>query len=143
MSYEIESELQIAAQNRAAGNQSPSVCSLAAKQLPQGSAFFVTRSDLTPSDRRDGAAFTPDTSRAASHGFLIVTPRLEFPAKLTKQSPDRISNRHKIVVFSSELPVHARNRQEASPPEFPRGAVASNRESAIKIPIKRFKINKV
>ena len=119
MYYERKFEFQIAARKRASGDQTPSVCSLAAKQLPQGSAFFVTRTDLTPSDRGDGAAFTPNTSRAASHGFLIVTPRLEFPAKLTRQSPDRISNRYKIAVFSSELPVHARNRQEASPPEFP------------------------
>ena len=119
MYYERKFEFQVAARKRASGDQTPSVCSLAAKQLPQGPTFSVTHTDLTPSDRGDGAAFTPNTSRAASHEFLIVTPRLEFPAKLTRQSPDRISNRYKIAVFSSELPVHARNRQEASPPGFP------------------------
>ena len=119
MSYEIESEFQIAARKRASGDQTPSVCSLAAKQLPQGSTFSVIRTDLTPSDRRDGAACTPNMSRASSHGFLIVTPRLEFPATVTKQSPGRISNRYKLAVFSSGFAAPARNRQEASPPEFP------------------------
>ena len=42
-----------------------------------------------------------------------------FHAKHVTGRESRISNRYKIAVFSSELPVHARNRQEASPPEFP------------------------
>ena len=118
MYHEREFEFQIEAQKRAAGDQSRSDRSLAAKPPPPGSAFFVARTDPTPSDRRDGAASTPGRSRAARRGFLIVTPRLEFPATLTKQSPGRISNRYKIAVFTSGLPAPARNRQEPSPPEF-------------------------
>jgi len=118
MYYERKFEFQIAAHQRAAGDPLRSVCSLAAKHPPRGSACFVARTGPTPSDRRDGAAPAPNTSRAASHGFLIVTPRLEFPATVTKQSPSRISNRYKIAVFTSGFPAPARNRQEPSPPAF-------------------------
>jgi hypothetical protein len=118
MYYEIKFDFQIAARKRASGDHTPSACSPAAKPPPQASTLFITRTGLAPSDRRDGAASTPNTSRAVRHGFLIVTPRLEFPATLTKQSPGRISNRYKIAVFTSGLPAPARNRQEPSPPEF-------------------------
>ena len=118
MYYERKFEFQIAARERAAGDQLRSACSLAAKHLPQASTLFIARTDLTPSDRRDGSPFTPNTSRTASHGFLIETPRLEFPATLTKQRPHLTSNRDKIAVFSSELPLLARNQREPSPFEF-------------------------
>ena len=115
MYYERNFELQIAAHQRAAGDPIRSACSLAAKNPPQGSTFFVARTSPTPSDRGDGAASAPNTSRAASHGFLIVTPRLEFPATVTKQSPASISNRYKIAVFSSGLAMAARNHREPRP----------------------------
>jgi len=118
MYYERKFEFQIAAHQRAAGDPIRSACSLAAKHPPRGSTCFVVRTSPTPSDRRDGAAPAPNTSRAASHGFLIVTPRLESPATVTKQSPARISNRYKIAVFSSGLAMAARNQRELSPFEF-------------------------
>jgi hypothetical protein len=118
MYYERKFDFQVAARKRVSGDQTQSVCSPAAKHPPQGSTFSVARADPTPSDRRDGSPFTPNALQAASHGFLIVTPRLEFPATATKESPDRISNRYKIAVFSSGFPAPARDRQEASPPEF-------------------------
>jgi hypothetical protein len=118
MYYEIKFEFQIAARKRPAGDQIRRTCSLAVKHPPQSSTFCVVRTHPTPSDRRDGTAFAPDTSRAASHGFLIVTTRFEFPATVTKQSPARVSNRYKTAVFSSGFPAPARNRQEPSPPEF-------------------------
>jgi hypothetical protein len=118
MYYERKFEFQIAARKRAAGDQPQTAWSLAAKCPPQGSAFFIARAHPTPSDRRHGASYTPDTSRAIPHGFLIVTPRLEFRATVTKQSPARISNRDKIAVFSPGFPASARNRREPSPPEF-------------------------
>jgi hypothetical protein len=118
MYYEITFDFQIAARRRASGDHIPSACSPAAKLPPRGSTLFITRTGLAPSDRRDGSPLTPNTSRAASHGFLIVTPRLEFPATLTKQSLERISNRYKIAVFSSGFPAQAQNRLELSPPDF-------------------------
>jgi hypothetical protein len=118
MYHERKFEFQAAARKRAAGEQVRSACSLAAKGPPPGSAFFVARTDPTASARRDSAASTPGRSRAARHGFLIVTPRLEFPATVTKQSPSRISNRYKIAVFTSGFPAQARNGQEPSPPQF-------------------------
>ena len=118
MYHEREFAFQAAARKRAAGEQVRSACSLAAKRQPLGSAFFVARTDPTLSDRRDGAASAPGRPRAARRGFLIVTPRLEFPATVTKQSPSRISNRYKIAVFTSGLPAPRRNRHEPSPPEF-------------------------
>ncbi len=115
MSYEIKSAFQIASRKRAAGDQARSPCSLPAKHPSQGSNFSLTRTGLMPSD---GAASTPDTSRAASHGILIETPRLEFPATATKQRLRPTSNRDKIAVFSSGFPALARNRQQPWPPEF-------------------------
>jgi hypothetical protein len=118
MYYEIKFDLQIAAQKRVAGNQSRSVHWLVVNHQPQGPNFFVTGANPTPSKRRHDSPFAIPTSRAASQGFLIVTPGLEFPATLTKQSPGRISNRYKLAVFSPGFPAPARNRQESSPPEF-------------------------
>ena len=118
MYYEIKFEFQIAARKRAAGHQSPSACSLAAKHPPQASNFSVAITPRTLPKLGHSSPFTIHKSRAASHGFLIVTPRLEFPATVTKQSPARISNRYKTAVFSSGFPAPARNRQEPSPPEF-------------------------
>ncbi len=118
MYYEIKFEFQIAARKRAAGDPIRSACSLAAKHPPQGSIFlgaFVPRTLPKPGH---GSPFTIHRSRVTSHGFLIVTPRLEFPTKLTKQSPDSISNRYKIAVFSVGFPAPARNRQEPPSPEF-------------------------
>ncbi len=48
-------------------------------------------------------------SRATNHksrviAFLIETPRLEFPATPTKQSPTRISNRDTLAVLFPENP---------------------------------------
>jgi hypothetical protein len=118
MYYERKFEFQVAARKRASGDHTRSAYSLAAKQTPQASTFFVARPGPTPSCRRDGSPLTPNKSRATSHGFLIVTPRLEFPATATKQSLERISDRYKTALFSSELPVLARNWREPSPPEF-------------------------
>ena len=119
MYYERKFEFQIAARKRAAGDQLRSACSLAAKHPPQGSAFFAASTRRTLSKLGRSSPFTIHKSRVTSHGILIVTPRLEFPASATKQSLERISNRYKTAVFSSESPVHARSRREPSPPEFP------------------------
>ena len=92
MYYERKFEFQIAVRKRAVGDQTPSACSLAAKHPPQGAIFLAVFAPRTPSQLCYGAPFTVRRSRAASHGILIVTPRLEFPATVTKQSPARISN---------------------------------------------------
>jgi hypothetical protein len=118
MYHEREFEFQIAAQKRAAGDQSRSDRSLAAKHPPQASTYSVAITPRTLSKLGHGSSFTIRKLRVTRHGILIVTPRLEFPATLTKQSPGRISNRYKIAVFTSGLPAPARNRQEPSPPEF-------------------------
>jgi hypothetical protein len=118
MYYEREFEFQIAAGNRAAGDQTRLACSLAAKLPAQASTFFVARTGPTPSGRLDGTASALNTSRAPSHGILIETPRLEFPATLTKQRLRLTSNRHKIAVFSSGLAIPARNHREPPPPAF-------------------------
>jgi len=118
MYYERKFEFQIAAHQRAAGDPIRSACSLGAKHPSQGSTCLVARTGPTPSDRRDGAAPAPNTSRAASHGFLIVTPRLEFPATVTKQSLACISNRYKIAVFSSGPAIPERNHREPPRPGF-------------------------
>jgi hypothetical protein len=115
MYYERKFEFQIAAHQRAAGDPIRSACSLAAKRPSRGSTCLVARTGPTPSDRRGVTASAPNTSRATSHGFLIVTPRLEFPATVTKQSPARISNRYKIAVFSSVLTIPARNHRPPRP----------------------------
>jgi hypothetical protein len=117
MYYEIKFDFQIAARKRA-GDHTPSACSPAAKPPPQPSTLFITRTGLAPSDRRDGAASTPNTSRAARRGILIVTPRLEFPATVRKQSLGCISNRYKLAVFSSRSSAPARDRQEPAPRQF-------------------------
>src|SRR6202021_689714 len=109
MYHEREFEFQAAARKRAAGEQVRSACSLAAKRRPLGSAFFVARPGPTLSARRDGADSAPDRSRAVLHGFLIVTPRLEFPPTLTKQSLGRISDRYKLAVFISGFPPPGKN----------------------------------
>jgi hypothetical protein len=118
MYYEIKFAFQIAARKRASGDHTPSACSPAAKPPPQDSTLFITRTGLAPSDHRDGAASTPNTSRTARHGFLIVTPRLEFPATVRKQSLGCISNRYKLAVFSSRFSAPTRNRQEPAPRQF-------------------------
>jgi hypothetical protein len=118
MYYEAKLEFQIAARKRAARNPIRSACSLAANRPPQGSTFLAVFAPTSLSKLGYGLLFTIHKSRVTGHGFLIVTPRLEFPATVTKQSPGRISNRYKIAVFSSELPVHPRNRREPSPREF-------------------------
>lgn len=117
MYYEIKFEFQIAARKRATGDQSPSTCSLAAKLPPRAPTFFASFTRRTVSRLGHSSPFTIHKSRVTSHGFLIVTPRLEFPATVTKQSSARVSNRYKIAVFSSGFPAPARNRQEPSPPE--------------------------
>ena len=119
MYYEIKFEFQIPARKRAAGDQTGPPYSLASNDPPQGSRFFVAFSSGTLPSLGYDSPFTIHKSRVTSPGFLIVTPRLEFPATVTKQSLERISNRYKIAAFSSELPVPARNRREPSPPEFP------------------------
>jgi hypothetical protein len=118
MYYERKFEFQIAAHERAACDPIRSACSLAAKHPPQASNFSVAITPRTLPKLGPGSPFMTHKSRAARHGFLIVTPRLEFPATVTKQSPSRISNRYKIAVFTSGFPAPARNRQEPSPPEF-------------------------
>jgi hypothetical protein len=118
MYYEIEFEFQTAARKRAACQQVRPACSFPAKRLPPASAAFVALTHRKPSDRRDGALSAPNSSRAARHGFLIVTPRLEVPATVTKQSLGRTSNRYKTAVFSSRFPAPARNRKEPSLREF-------------------------
>jgi hypothetical protein len=118
MYYEIKFGFQIAARKRAAGDPIRSACSLAAKHRPRGSTFFVARTGPTPSDCRDGAASAPNTSRAASHGFLIATPRLEFPATVTKQGLGCVSDPYKIGVFSSGRAIPAGNHRAPPRPEF-------------------------
>jgi hypothetical protein len=118
MYYEREFEFQVASHQRAAGDPIRSACSLAAKHPPQASNFSVAITPRTLPKLGHSSPFTIHKSRAASHGFLIVTPRLEFPATVTKQSPSRISNRYKIAVFTSGFPAPARNRQEPPRPEF-------------------------
>jgi len=129
MSYEIKSAFQIASRKRAAGDQARSPCSLPAKLPRQASTLFIARTDLTPFGRRDGSPLCANTSRAASYEFLIVTPRLEFPATATKQRLRPTSNRDKIAVFSSGFPALARNRQQPWPPEF----LIANLESEFRI----------
>ncbi len=119
MYYERKFEFQIAARKRAAGDQLRSGCPPAAMHPPQGSAFLAASTRRTLPKLGRSSSFTIHKSRVASHRILIVTPRLEFPARATKQSLERISNRYKTAVFSSESPVHARSRREPSPPEFP------------------------
>jgi hypothetical protein len=118
MYYEREFEFQVASNQRAAGDPIRSACSLAAKHPPQASNFSVAITPRTLPKLGHSSPFTIHKSRAASHGFLIVTPRLEFPATVTKQSPSHISNRYKIAVFTSGFPAPARNRQEPPRPEF-------------------------
>jgi hypothetical protein len=117
MYYERKFEFRIAARKRAACDPIRSACSLAAKRPPQGSALFVAPTPKTLSRLGYSSPFTIHRS-VSNHGFLIVTPRLEFPATVTKQSPARISNRDKIAVFPSRFPAPARNWQEPTPPEF-------------------------
>ena len=118
MYHEIKFDFQIAARKRAAGDQSRSDRSLAAKDPPQASNFSVAITPRTLSKLGHGSPCTIRKLRVTRHGILIVTPRLEFPATLTKQSPSRISNRYKIAVFTSGFSAPARNRREPSPPEF-------------------------
>jgi hypothetical protein len=118
MYYEIKFEFQVAARRRAAGNQIRSARLLEAKRQLRGSNSSVARTPRSLPKPGRGLPCTIHKPRVTSHRILIVTPRLEFPATVTKQSPDRISNRYKIAVFPSELPVPARNRREPSPLEF-------------------------
>ena len=118
MYYERKFDFQIAARKRAAGDAVQSASSLAAKHPLQGSIFFGAFTPRTKPKLDHGSPFTIHKSRVTSHEFLIETPRLEFPATLTKQSPGRISNRDKIAVFSSRFPAPVRNRREPPPPEF-------------------------
>jgi hypothetical protein len=45
------------------------------------------------------SVLTNHKSPVTSHGFLIGTPRLEFPTTQTKQSADPISNRDRLAYF--------------------------------------------
>ena len=117
MLYERKFGFQIAAQERASGSKARSVYTLARKLPPRGSNFFVDRT-ATVSKYRRGSPSTIHKPRVASHGILIETLRLEFPATRTKQRLRFISNRDKTAVFSSGLPVEAQNQRESSPPEF-------------------------
>ena len=118
MYYERKFGFRIAARKRAACDPIRSACSLAAKRTPQGSALFVARTPKTLSRLGYSSPLTIHQSRVTSHRILIVTPRLEFPATVIKQSPARIFNRDKIAVFSPGFPASARNRREPAPPEF-------------------------
>ncbi len=118
MYRERKFEFQIAARKRAAGDQIPSACSLAAKHPPEGSIFLSAFAPRTLPKLGPGSPFTIHKSRLTSHGILIETPRLEFPATPTKQSPGRISNRDKIGVFSSGMAAPAQDRRQPSPLEF-------------------------
>jgi hypothetical protein len=118
MLYERKFGFQIAAQERARGSKARSAHTLARKLPPRGSKFFVDRTATTVSKCRRGSPSTIHKSRVASHGILIETQRLEFPATRTKQRLRFISNRDKTAVFSSGLPVEAQNQRESSPPEF-------------------------
>jgi hypothetical protein len=137
MYCERKFEFRIAARKRAACDPIRSACSLAAKHPPQASNFSVAITPRTLPKLGHSSPFTIHKSRAASHGFLIVTPRLEFPATVTKQSPARVSNRYKIAVLSSGLAMPARNHREAAAPRI------SNRKSGIRILPKYRKINEV
>src|ERR1700747_2189361 len=100
---------------------------------PRGSKFFVDRTATTVSKCRRGSPSTIQKPRVASHGILIETQRLEFPATRTKQRLRFISNRDKTAVFSSGLPVEAQNLASR----------ISNRKFGIRILPKHLKINKV
>jgi len=108
MFCETESEFQIAARTRAASG-------VAFRRAPQPRPriSLVTPTSLPQKRRASEASLITPAPR-----ILIVTPRLEFPATLTKQSLGRISNRYKTAVFSSGFPAPARNRRDPVPPEF-------------------------
>ena len=121
MYYEIESEFQIAAQNRAASEGIP------AEGNPGG------RRDLRfrPPDTHHSPLFTAALSkpsgiscltthkpRVTSHRPLIETPRLEFPANLAKQRLRLDSNRDRIALFSQGAAAPARKHRQHSPLRF-------------------------
>jgi hypothetical protein len=125
--YERKFEFQSAARKRAVGDQLGLACALAAKHPPKGSTFSVSCTGPTPSDHRDVSPFMLHTPGAESHGFLIVTPRLEFRATARKQSPGRFSNRYKtrflcppcrIDVFVSRVPTLVRNQRRPASSKF-------------------------
>ena len=89
MFCETESELESAARTRGAGG----VAFRRANQ-PRPHISLVTHHSL-PQKRcaSEGSLIT------AASQFLIVTPRLEFPANTTKQTLPAISNRYKIALF--------------------------------------------
>jgi hypothetical protein len=118
MYYEIKFDFQTAARKRAARDQSRSACLHEAKRPLRGSNSSVARTSRTLPKLGRGSPFTIGKSQVTSHPVLIETPRLEFPATLTKQRLHLTSNRDKIAVFSSELPLDDRNRQEPSSLEF-------------------------
>jgi hypothetical protein len=118
MYYAIKFEFQIAARRRAAGDQIRLPCSPADTRTPQRSNFSSAFTPRTLSKFGYGSPFTLYQSGVTSHRILIKTPRLEFPATLTKQRPRLTSNRDKIGVFSSGSPAPTRNRRELPPLEF-------------------------
>src|SRR6202030_2243273 len=84
MLYERKVGFQTAAQERPSGSKARSAYTLARRLPPRGSKFFVDRT-ATVSKCRCGSPSTIHKPRVASHGILIETQRLEFPATLTKQ----------------------------------------------------------
>jgi hypothetical protein len=99
MYYEIEFEFQIAARKRAAGDQTPSACSLAANHPPQGSIFLAAFASGTRSKLGHGSPFTIHKPRVTSHGILIETPRLKITATALETNKIENSNRDKIWVL--------------------------------------------
>jgi hypothetical protein len=116
--YEIEFESQIAAQKRAVGDQIGPGCASAAKHSPQSSKFSVVRTARTLSMLGYGSPCPLYQSRVTSHVILIETPRLEFPATLTKQRLRFTSNLDKMALFSAGLTAPARKQRQPSPPKF-------------------------
>jgi hypothetical protein len=89
MSYEAESEFQIAARTRGVGGATFHRAPQPRPRIP-----LVTQHSLA-----QGLDVSEESRITTRSQILIVTPRLEFPANATKQTPRPISNRYKTHFF--------------------------------------------
>ena len=137
MYHEIESEFQIAARKRAVGDQICPACAPAGEHPLQGANFYVVLRPRTPSMLSRSSPCPLHLSRVTSHRILIETPRLEFPATLTKQRLRSTSNRDTMALFSPG-PAYSSTKAAAA-----HACQVSNRKYGIRIPPKHRKINQV